>query len=291
VGVDVSKDRLDVAVRPSGEYFSEANEPRAIGHLVKRLTALKCTRIVLEATGGYETVLAAGLWAAGLPVVIVNPRWARAFAQSAGQLAKTDRLDARMLTEYAEDRRLKVRELPDAETRELQALMARREQLVEMLVAEQQRAERAPAALRRRINGHIDYLRKQLKHHDQDIDQAMKNSPRWREMKDLLAAVPGVGRVLCAALLARLPELGRINRGEVAKLVGLAPINRDSGAWRGRRMIGGGRGELRRHLVPERAECDSPQPGAARLLPSAQRAGQAEQGRAGCRHAQAAPDP
>ncbi|MGH9468658.1 MAG: IS110 family transposase, partial [Terriglobales bacterium] len=248
VGVDVSKGRLDVAIRPSGEFFSEANDERAISRVVKRLAALNCVRIVLEATGGYETVLAAALWAVGLPVVIVNPRWARAFAHGLGQLAKTDRLDARMLAQYAERPELKIRELPDAETRALKALCARREQLIEMLVAERHRAERAAGALRRQIDGHLGYLRKQLGKLDDDLDQAVRNSPRWREMKELLSTVPGVGRVLCAALIARLPELGRMNRGEVAALAGVAPINRDSGKLRGKRMIEGGRADLRRIL-------------------------------------------
>lgn len=248
VGVDVSKERLDVAIRPSGELFREANDERAAARLVKRLKPLGCTRIVLEATGGYETLLAAALAAEGLPVVVVNPRWARDFAKSIGQLAKTDRLDAKGLAQYAERPELQVRELPDQQTRELKALCARREELVEMLVAEQHRLEHAPKRLCREINGHIDYLRKRLKRLDHDVDQAVRGSELWREKSALLTSVPGVGRVLCASLLARLPELGRLNRAEVAKLVGVAPLNNESGRFRGKRMIAGGRATLRRTL-------------------------------------------
>ena len=154
VGVDVSKAKLDVAIRPSGEFFSEANDERSVRRLVKRLRPLGCSRIVLEATGGYETVLAAALAAEGLPVAVVNPRWARDYARSVEQLAKTDRLDATILAQFAEVPELQVRELPDAQTRELKALVARREDLIEMLVAEKHRLEHAPRRLHREINGH-----------------------------------------------------------------------------------------------------------------------------------------
>jgi len=248
VGVDVSKSQLEVAIRPSGEHFSEANDARAVRRVVQRLTPLGCTRIVIEATGGYEAPLAAALYAAGLPVVVVNPRWARDFARSIGRLAKTDTIDAQVLAQYAALPQLKVRALPDAQTRELKALCARREELIDMLVAEEHRLEHAPPRLRRDINGHIDYLRKRLKHLDHDLDQAVRNSDLFRRQSELLTSVPGVGRVLCVALLARLPELGRLNRAEVAKLVRLAPLNHDSGRLRGARMIAGGRAALRRVL-------------------------------------------
>jgi transposase len=191
VGVDVSKERLDLAVWPGNEFFSVANEPRAMKRLVERLRALNCARIVLEATGGYETLVAGALWAAGLPVVIVNPRQARAFAQGIGQLAKSDRLDARMLAQYATRPELEVRALPDDETRKLRALCARREELVEMLVAEQHRLEHAAQPVRREINGHINFLRKRLQRADHDIDQAVKGSPLWRAQSALLQSVPG----------------------------------------------------------------------------------------------------
>ncbi len=248
VGVDVSKERLEVAISPGGQSFWEGNDERAVARLVKRLQPLGCTRIVLEATGGYEALVAAALYAEGLPVVVVNPRWARDFARSVGQLAKTDRLDAQLLAQFAQRPELKVRELPDQQTRELKALCTRRAELVEMLTAERHRLEHAPKPLHRGINGHIDYLRRQIKRFDHDIDQAVRGSELFREKSEALTSVPGVGRLRCAALLARLPELGRLNRGEVAKLVGVAPLNHDSGKLRGVRMIAGGRAELRRVL-------------------------------------------
>lgn len=248
VGVDVAKQRLDVFLRPSGEEFSLANDERAAGALVKRLLPLGCVRIVVEATGGYETVVVAALHAGGLPVVVVNPRWIRSFAKGLGQLAKTDRIDARILALYAERAELKARELPDQQTRELRALCARRDDLLEMLGAEQNRLEHAPQRLQREIRGHIDYLRKRLKQLDHDIDGAVRSSELWRQKDQLLDSVPGVGPVLRASLCAWLPELGRLNRQEIAALVGVAPFNHDSGSMRGRRAIAGGRAPLRRVL-------------------------------------------
>ena len=171
VGIDVSKQRLDVVVRPSGERFSESNDDRGVRRVVSRLKALGCARIVLEATGGYEVMAAAALYAGGLPVVVINPRWARDFARSIGQLAKNDGIDADILARYAQLPELKVRPLPDEQTRELQALCTRRAELIDMIVAEQNRLEHAPQRLHREINGHIDYLRKRLKHLDYDLDQ------------------------------------------------------------------------------------------------------------------------
>src|SRR5216683_1275267 len=228
-GVDVAKDGLELWLRPSGEHRSYANDRRGIAALRGRLAELGCERIVLEASGGYETLLASSLWQAGLPVLVVNPRWVRDYGRSIGQLAKTDRLDARLLAQYAEHAELELRELPDAQTRALKELCARREELLEMMGAERNRLEHASKALRRRIERHVDYLRKQLAQIEHDIDQAIKNSPLWSDQRALLRSVPGVGPVLCSALLARLPELGRLNRGEVAKLVGVAPLNHDSG--------------------------------------------------------------
>jgi transposase len=248
VGVDVSKSELVVAVRPSGEHFTLGNDERGVTQLSKRLKAMDCARIVMEPTGGYEAALAAALWAQGLPVYVVNARWIREFARGLGQLAKTDALDARMLALYAERAELEPRELPDEQTRELKALLVRRAELVEMLVMEKNRLEHAPKRLRRELNGHIDYLTKRLKRLDHDLDQAVKSSPLWREKSALLTSVPGVGPVLCAALLGQLPELGRLNRGEVASLVGVAPFPHDSGKLRGVRTIAGGRSALRRTL-------------------------------------------
>jgi transposase len=248
VGVDVAKDKLDVGLRPSGEQLSLPNNERAANALVKRLLPLGCARIVVEATGGYETVVVAALHASGLPVVLVNPRWIRSFARGLGLLAKTDRIDARTLALYAERAEFKARQLPDAETRELRALCARRDDLLEMLGAEENRLEHAPKRLQREIRGHIDYLRKRLKQLDHDIDRAVRGSELWRQKDRLLDSVPGVGPVLRSSLLAWLPELGRLNRREIAALAGVAPFNHDSGVMRGRRAIAGGRAPLRRVL-------------------------------------------
>jgi transposase len=248
VGVDVSKDRLDVAIRPHQELWSEANDPSGVKRLVKRLKGLNCARVVVEATGGYESLLVSVLWAESLPVVVVNPRWVRAFARSLGQLAKTDAIDARVLALYAQRAELKVRELPNDEIRQLRALCARREDLLDMLTAEQNRLEHALAPVRREINRHIEYLRKQLKQLDHDIDRTVRGSELYRQINQLLDSVPGVGPVLRAWLLAWLPELGRLTRVEIAKLVGVAPLNQDSGKFRGVRRIAGGRAPLRKVL-------------------------------------------
>jgi len=248
VGVDVSKERLDVALRPSSECFCEANNERAVRGLIKRLKALNCERVVVEATGGYETVLVAAMWAAELPVVVINPRWVRAFAKSIGWLAKTDRIDARLLALYAERAELKVQELPDQATRRLRELCARRMDLLQMIDAERNRLEHASGEVRREITGHIDYLHKRLKRSDRDMDRAVRGSELWRHTNELMDSVPGVGPVLRSSMLAWLPELGRLNRVEVAKLVGIAPLNDDSGKFRGYRHIAGGRAPLRRVL-------------------------------------------
>jgi transposase len=248
VGIDVSKDSLEVAVRPSGALWAESNDTRGVRQLVKRLQELNCVRIVVEATGGYESLVVAELKSARLPIVVVNPRWVRAFAQSQGQLAKTDQLDARLLALYAERAELKVRVLPDEEVLELRALCARRAELLDMIVAEENRLEHARHSVRREITGHIAQLRKRLKHVDHDLNRMVRNSEQWREQDRLLDSVPGVGPVLRAALQAWLPELGQLSRVEVAKLVGVAPLNQDSGRWRGTRHIAGGRASLRKVL-------------------------------------------
>jgi transposase len=248
VGVDVSKERLDVAVRPSGEFCSEANDKRAVSRLVKRLQPLDCTRVVVEATGGYETIMVAAMYAAGMPVVVVNPRWVRNFAKSIGWLEKTDRIDAKLLALYAERAELKVRQLPDEATRRLAELCARRIDVLEMIEAERNRLEHASATVRRAITSHIEYLRKQLKHIERDIDGAVRGSELWRHKDELMDSVPGVGPVLRSCLLAWLPELGQLNRGEAAKLVGIAPLPDDSGKIRGLRFIQGGRAPLRKVL-------------------------------------------
>jgi len=248
VGIDVSKARLEVALGAAGELLSVEHEPRAIAALVKRLLQVRPARVVLEATGGLETTAVAELGAAGLPVVVVNPRQVRDFARATGQLAKTDALDARMLALFAERIRPEPRPLPSEQERELKALLARRRDLVEMLSAERNRYANAPKLLRKELAAHIRWLEARLKERDRDLDRMLRGSPLWREREDLLRGVPGIGPVLCATLLAELPELGRLGRREIAKLVGVAPLNRDSGAMRGKRTVWGGRAPVRAAL-------------------------------------------
>jgi transposase len=215
---------------------------------VKRLQPLDCTRVVVEATGGYETLMVAGLLAAGLPVVVVNPRWVRDFGKSIGRLEKTDRIDAELLALYAERAELKVQQLPDEATRWLRELCARRLDLLEMIDTERNRLEHASSAVRSEIASHIDYLRKRLKRMERDIDGAVRSSELWRHQAQLMDSVPGVGPIVRASALAWLPELGQLNRAEVAKLAGIAPLADDSGKTRGYRRVAGGRGPLRKML-------------------------------------------
>ncbi len=244
--IDVGKHKLEVALGSAGELFSEPNEPRAIARLCQRLAAAGCARVLIEG-GSYQNLLVGALRAAQLPVVIVNPRRVRQFAQSLGQLGKTDALDARVLALYGERLQPPLRELADQQTQALRALWVRREQLIEMLVMEQNRLEHAPKALHRSLRAHIDYLRKQIQQADHDLDREVRNSPLWDKYQ-LLSSVPGVGPVLSVALLADLPELGRLNRREIAALAGVAPFNQDSGTLHGQRKIAGGRPRLRRVL-------------------------------------------
>lgn len=248
VGIDVSKARLDVALGAAGELQSVEHDPHGIAALVKRLLRVRPARVVLEATGGLETAAVAELGAAGLPVVVVNPRQVRDFARATGQLAKSDALDARMLALFAERIRPALRPLPSEKERELKALVARRRDLVEMLTAERNRFASAPKLLRKELTAHIRWLEARLTERDRDLDRMLRSSPLWREREDLLRAVPGIGPVLCATLLAELPELGRLGRREISKLVGVAPLNRDSGAMRGRRTVWGGRAPVRAAL-------------------------------------------
>jgi transposase len=248
VGIDVSKARLDVALGVAGELLWVANDARGIASLVARLVELAPELVVLEASGGLQTALVAELGAAQLPVVVVNPRQVRDFARATGQLAKTDALDARMLALFAERIRPQVRPLPDEQELELKALVARRRELVEMITAERNRLDRAPKLLHKEISAHIRWLESRLKDRDRDLDRMLRSSPLWREREDLLRAVPGVGPVLCATLLADLPELGALSRHQIAKLVGVAPLNCDSGTMRGRRAVWGGRAQVRAAL-------------------------------------------
>ena len=245
VGIDVSKEQLDVTMRPSGESESVSNDQEGIEALVKRLREIGPSLIVLEATGGLERGVTRGLTSAELPVVVVNPRQVRDFAKATGQLAKTDRIDALVLARFGEAVRPALRPLPDEVTVELRALIARRRQITEMMVAERNRLSGASKSVKKRIDAHIRWLEAELDRADKDLDQSIRESPIWREKEDLLRSVPGIGPVISRSLIAELPELGELNRKQIAALVGVAPLNRDSGTLRGRRTIWGGRATVR----------------------------------------------
>jgi transposase len=248
VGVDVAKAELVVVLSPQGEPFPVPNDEAGIRSLRDRLRELSPELIVLEATGGYEVAVAAALAAAALPVVVANPRQVRDFARATGQLAKTDRVDARILALFAERVRPPVRPLPDEELRMLDALLTRRRQLLEMLVAERNRMEHALPTVKKDIRVHILWLEHRLKNTDSDLDDTIRKSPVWREKEDLLRSAPGIGPVVSRTLLADLPELGSLNRRQIAALVGVAPLARDSGTARGKRMVWGGRATVRAAL-------------------------------------------
>lgn len=245
IGIDVSKARLDVAIRPSGESESVANDKTGIKALVKHLGEIQPALIVLEATGGVERQLTRALASAELPVVVVNPRQVRDFAKATGQLAKTDAIDAVVLARFAETVRPVLRPLPDEVTLELRALIARRRQITEMMVAERNRLRGASQSVTKRIDAHIRWLEAELQRADKDLDQSIRQSPIWQENEDLLRSVPSIGPVISRTLLAELPELGQLNRKQIAALVGIAPLNWDSGTLRGRRAIWGGRASVR----------------------------------------------
>jgi transposase len=246
VGVDVSKHRLDIHVRPSGEEWSVTNDGKGHSDLVRKLGLLSPTLVVLEATGGYQAAIAAELGASKLPVAVVNPRQVRDFAKATGRLAKTDAIDAAALAHFAESIRPKPRPMPDELTVELQALVTRRRQLIDMRTAESNRLETCRVtSVRRNIQKMINVLTKQIDKVDDDIDTTIKGSPLWREREDLLSSAIGVGTTTARTLLTQLPELGTLNRREIAALVGVAPYNNDSGQRRGIRSIRGGRGEVR----------------------------------------------
>jgi transposase len=251
VGVDVSKDRLDVALRPTGAGWSFPNEQAGIDALVSQLLLEEAplpALVVLEATGGFERPLAAALAATGMPVAVVNPRQARDFARATGRLAKTDRIDAEILARFAEAVRPTVRPIPDEEAQEFAAILVRRRQIVGMLTAEKNRlGATASKALKKRIEAHIRWLEKELERTDNDLDETIEGSVIWRENETLLRGVPGVGPVIARTLLAELPELGggELSPKQLAALVGVAPLNRDSGTLRGRRTVWGGRERVR----------------------------------------------
>ena len=245
VGIDIAKTDFVVACRPDGTSWRASNDAAGITATVDRLRALAPTLIVLEATGGYETSLVAALAAASLPVVVANPRQVRDFAKATGQLAKTDRLDAHLLALFAERVHPTPRPLPDAALQELEALMTRRRQLLDMVTAERNRREHAGLAIRRNITDHLRWLERRVAAVDRDLDDTIQRSPVWPAKENLLRTVPGIGPVVSRTLLADLPELGRLNRTQIAALVGVAPLARDSGTLRGKRTVWGGRAPVR----------------------------------------------
>jgi len=245
VGIDVAKAQLDIAIRPTGERWTVPNDASGVATLVDRVQTLQPTLIVLEATGGLERLVTSALATAGLPVVVVNPRQVRDFARATGQLAKTDALDARALAHFADAIRPKPRTVPDAQTQELRTLLGRRQQLVAMRTMEQNRLAGTSGRLQTDIAAHITWLNARLATLDDDLDTVLRSSPLWRENDDLLRSAPGIGPVCARTLLLELPELGTLTRQKIATLVGVAPLNCDSGTLRGRRMIWGGRARVR----------------------------------------------
>jgi transposase len=248
VGIDVSKAQLDVAVGQDGETWQAGNDPLGIQRSVERLRHLAPARIVVESTGGLELPLVAELYAAGLPVALVNPGRVREFARSLGQLAKTDRLDARLLARFAQAIQPPVVQLPAETEQHLAALMARRRQVLEMLTAEKNRLPTTRLRLRARLENHISWLQLELETLTQEVAEFIQQTPEFQHKDHLLRSVPGVGPVTSAILLADLPELGRLNRQKIAALVGVAPFNRDSGGRRGQRWVKGGRVSVRNVL-------------------------------------------
>jgi transposase len=246
VGIDVSKDRLDVHVRPSGDAFAVSRDGKGLEVLAERLQELKPTLVALEATGGFETIVAAAIAGAAVPLAVVNPAQIRSFAQAAGKRAKTDPIDAAVIAHFADALRPVPRTLPDADARLLAEQVSRRRQIIEMKTAESQREKRVSnARIRKGLARHIAMLQKELDAIDQDIDTMVRGSPVWRAKENLLSSMPGIGSTLARTLLAEIPELGRLNRKEIASLAGLAPYTRQSGRWRGKSMIGGGRAPVR----------------------------------------------
>lgn len=246
VGIDVSKDHLDVAVRPDGTHRRVPNTDEGLDQLVALLGPVGPALIVLEATGGYQRRAVAALSLAGLPVAVVNPARAREFAKAAGRLAKTDAVDAAVLAEFAERMRPPVRPLPDAEAQKMQALLARRGQLVGMRTMERNRLGSATdRTVRRSIEAHLAWLEEQIDATEKGLDEAIEASPVWRAKDELLQSIPGIGPGVARTLLFEFPELGALTREQIASLAGVAPMNRDSGRWTGKRFIAGGRAVVR----------------------------------------------
>ena len=248
-GIDVSKGSLDIAVHPGGESWRVENNAKGAGELSKRLKGLSAVLVVLEATGGLETTAASTLAADGLCVAVVNPRQVRDFARATGRLAKTDSIDAHVLALFAEAVKPEARPLKGEEAQELAALVARRRQVLEMIGAEQNRLGQSTSrVIRKELKAHIAWLEKRLKDVDTNIDASICGSAVWKVRDDLLRSVPGVGKVLSSMLIAEVPELGSLNRQQVAALIGVAPLNRDSGLMKGRRRVWGGRADVRKVL-------------------------------------------
>ena len=249
VGVDTSKDLLEVAIRPTGERMSLGNQEDHLSVLVEFVKRFGPRLVVFEATGGFERMAVSALAAEGLPVVVVNPRQVRDFAKAKGILAKTDKIDAPVIAQFGELIRPEIRPLKTEEAQQLEALLSRRRQILQMLVAEKNRLHTAPAWIRKDIQVHIQWLEKRRDKFTQDLDRLIKQSPIWRAKDKILRSAKGAGPILSAALISDLPELGNLNRKEIAALVGVAPFNRDSGKFRGRRTIWGGRSVIRPVLL------------------------------------------
>lgn len=245
VGIDVSKDRLDIHVLPSGEAFVVSRDAAGVEEAIGRLLPLQPQLVGVEATGGYETIVAASLSAAGLPLVVINPAQVRAFAQALGKRAKTDPIDAAVIAGFLAATKPELRPLADAETQALADLVTRRRQIIQMIVAERQRERRAAARPKRSIARLLRALEKELASLDQDIDDDVRGSPAWREKEDLLTSIPGIGQTIARTIIAEIPEGGTLDRRQIAALAGLAPYTRQSGQWRGRSFIGGGRATVR----------------------------------------------
>ena len=248
VGIDVSKDHLDVCVSSEAGVWRESNDPEGIAALHTSLGATRPRLVCVESSGGYEYQVAAALAAAGHTVAVVNARHVHDFGRSIGRNAKTDKLDAKVLARFAEAVKPQVRPLPDEDEMELRALIRRRAQIVQMITSERNRLRQAPPVLRPHIEEHIAWLLDGTGQLDRQIKEFVRSSPVWRVNDDLLTSVPGVGDVTSSVLMAELPELGRLNRREIAALVGVAPFNRDSGQFRGQRTTWGGRASVRRVL-------------------------------------------
>ncbi len=245
VGIDVAKHQLDVAIRPEGEVWQVTNDPAGMTALITRLHICQPALIVLEASGGYERPVTAALAAAGFPVAVINPRQVRDFARAVGVLAKTDRLDAQVLARFADVVRPTPGRTPAPPSQSLATYLTRRQQLVAMITAEENRRQQVEGALGERIGAHLTWLREEVAQLDQELAAAIRTDPVWQERDALLRSVPGVGPVLATTLIAGVPELGALTRQQLAALVGVAPLNRDSGTMRGKRMIWGGRKHVR----------------------------------------------